>query len=423
MTNNHTLHVTNFYHPTSGGIRTFYGQLLASAPRLGRRITLVVPGDRDEVVQVNSGARIHVIRSPRSPIFDQRYRLILPHRFLGPWANRLRSILAAERPTLVEINDKYSLCYLAGLLRKSWWADVPRPVLVGHSSERLDDGVAAVVSSAPPGEAFAKWYMSRIYVPLFDYHVANSSYTASELTPALPPWRREHLTWLPMGVDIDRFGAAFRDERLRRRLLGDRHRVLVLYAGRLNREKGVGQLVDMMTVLASTHPGCRLVVAGDGPLRPWLETEAARRADADIVAVGHIADPGELAGLLASADVFVHPNAREPFGITPLEAMAAGTAVVVPRAGGVLSYANDQTAWLAHPSGAGLATAVRAALDHPDERRRRIAAARKTAADLAWEHVAAQWFDYYDVAYARGVNEWLARPRGRAASRESRDRQ
>ena len=65
--------------------------------------------------------------------------------------------------------------------------------------------------------------------------------------------------------------------------------------------------------------------------------------------MGNVRDRAELAKYYASADVFVHPNPREPFGIGPLEAMASRVPVVSPSAGGVLSYANPTNAWLAEP--------------------------------------------------------------------------
>ena len=68
---------------------------------------------------------------------------------------------------------------------------------------------------------------------------------------------------------------------------------------------------------------------------------------------GHV-DARALARLYASCDVFVHPNPREPFGIGPLEAMASGVPLVLPAAGGVLSYANADNAWLARADGPGL---------------------------------------------------------------------
>ena len=61
--------------------------------------------------------------------------------------------------------------------------------------------------------------------------------------------------------------------------------------------------------------------------------------------LGHL-DKELLADYYANADVFVHPNPKEPFGIAPLEAMASGVPVVAPNSGGILSYATDENIWM-----------------------------------------------------------------------------
>ena len=101
-----TLHVTNNYHSTSGGIRAFYLALLENANRLRRPMRLVVPGDVDRVEEAGDFGRIYYVQAPRTPVFDRRYRLILPHTFLFPSPNGLRHILRMEQPDLVEVCDK-----------------------------------------------------------------------------------------------------------------------------------------------------------------------------------------------------------------------------------------------------------------------------------------------------------------------------
>jgi len=104
-----TLHITNSYHPASGGIRTFYHALLEGANRHGRLVRLVVPGAETRVEEIGEFGRIYYVAAPRVPILDSRYRWMLPHAYAWRYDSPLRRILATERPDLVEVCDKFWL--------------------------------------------------------------------------------------------------------------------------------------------------------------------------------------------------------------------------------------------------------------------------------------------------------------------------
>ena len=78
-----TLHVTNSWHGSSGGIGTFYKALLAESEREGHAMRLVVPGEMDRVEEVGAFGRIYYIQAPRAPL-NPEYRILYPHRFLFP---------------------------------------------------------------------------------------------------------------------------------------------------------------------------------------------------------------------------------------------------------------------------------------------------------------------------------------------------
>ena len=407
-----TLHLTNAYHPTSGGIRTFYRALLTRANDEQREMRLVVPAEHDSVEEVGRCGRIYAVKARFAPAFDRRYRMLFPDAYLPAASSRLRLILDREQPDVVEICDKYSLFYLAAMLRKAWMPTVKRPTLVGLSFERMDDNVAAYLTSAPAAHAATRRYLRHLYGPPFDFHVANSEYTADELRRAL--WDRApgFIRVSPMGVDFQAFGPVHRDPFLRRSLLsgggGGPESVLLMYAGRVSPEKNVGLLIDMMERLQ--QPGVqpardyRLAIIGDGPRASALMADAARRVPGRVSWLGALQDRSLLARHLASADVFVHPNPREPFGIGPLEAMASRVPVVVPSAGGVLTYASTGNAWLAAADGESFALAVRAAATSPDQAR--LAAARETARAFDWPVVTAAYFRLYDALHAARLKEF-----------------
>jgi alpha-1,6-mannosyltransferase len=400
-----TLHLTNAYHPTSGGIREFYHALLKHAGRSGHQMRLVVPWSESSVDDLDEYARIYRVRAPCSPIFDRRYRLVLPPAALGP-RSRIVQILRDEQPDLIEVCDKYSLFYLAGAIRKGWIGGLKRPVLVGLSCERMDDNVESYVGLGCLGRALSSLYIRRIYVPQFDYHVANSDYTAGELKrQARKHPRGVHV--IPMGVDIDRFGPYRRSKKARQALIDriggtDDSRVLV-YAGRLSSEKNVGLLPRVVHELtASGRRDYRLVIAGSGPLADKLAEDCARIVPARTTFLWQL-DRNALADLLANADVFIHPNPREPFGIAPLEAMASGLPLVAPTTGGVTTYASDETAWLAPADAERFAVCVQQIFAHPQVSARRTERALAVAREYRWERIAGQFFDTYGQLVCGGI--------------------
>jgi glycosyltransferase involved in cell wall biosynthesis len=101
-----------------------------------------------------------------------------------------------------------------------------------------------------------------------------------------------------------------------------------LYAGRLVRSKGIGQLLAAF----DTRPDLRLRVVGDGPLLATLRQQYAHAAHIEFVgARAHDAMALEYANAQA---VLVPSWGPEVFGLTVIEAMAAGAPVIVRRAGG-----------------------------------------------------------------------------------------
>ena len=212
-----SLHISNAWHPSSGGVRTFYLALLEQAERVGREMTLVVPGDRDAEERLGATTRIHTVRAPRMPLFDRRYRALLPHRFVLPVKTRIWRILARHQPSIVDVSDKYSLCHLAGLIKRR---PGPRPTLIGFSQERMDDSLEAQLGGSS-ARALARWYIPSVYLRQFDAHIANSAYTAQELTDAVDAggpgrpllWRlRDRIHVAPLGVDAAGFSPSLRSD-------------------------------------------------------------------------------------------------------------------------------------------------------------------------------------------------------------------
>ncbi|MZP28950.1 DUF1957 domain-containing protein [Heliobacterium undosum] len=110
---------------------------------------------------------------------------------------------------------------------------------------------------------------------------------------------------------------------------------LIFHVGRLVTEKGSPVLVEAMPSVLRRRPQARLVIAGKGPLLETLKERAAELGVGEKITFAGFVDDSTRNRLLTSADVAVFPSLYEPFGIVALEAMAAGTPVIVGDAGGL----------------------------------------------------------------------------------------
>jgi glycosyltransferase involved in cell wall biosynthesis len=140
--------------------------------------------------------------------------------------------------------------------------------------------------------------------------------------------------------------------------------------GRLSPEKGHVHLVRALPAILAAFPQAGLVLAGDGPERRGLEAEARRLGlDDRIEFLGHRRDVHRI---LASLDLFVQPSLYEGFGLSLLEAMAAGLPVVASRIGGIPEIVDDGESGVLVPAGdpEGLAAAAVALLRDPQRARR-----------------------------------------------------
>jgi phosphatidylinositol alpha 1,6-mannosyltransferase len=150
----------------------------------------------------------------------------------------------------------------------------------------------------------------------------------------------------------------------------------------------------------SVHTRYRILVVGAGSLADWLKENAERRVPGRVHLLGHVSDRERLADIYANCDALIHPNPREPFGIAPLEAMASGLPVVAPLSGGILSYANENNAWLADPNGESFASSARRLFGDERMRRSKVERAIDTAERFSWPRTAERFFDLYDNLHA-----------------------
>jgi glycosyltransferase involved in cell wall biosynthesis len=143
--------------------------------------------------------------------------------------------------------------------------------------------------------------------------------------------KANRLWFLPNVPDVDGLDAKAQELAPRRselrRQLGLGNEPVVLYVGRLVEFKRVDLLIEAFAKLGADNPA-RLVIVGDGIVRPQLESLARKLGVADRTEFRGFAEPADVPLWYAVADVMVLPSVGETWSVAVLEALASGLPVV-----------------------------------------------------------------------------------------------
>ena len=323
----HVVDVTLFFAPHSGGVKRYLlakRHFFSSQPHL--KHTLVVPGRRDRerergIVELAGFPQLRVGGGYRVP-------LRIDH-----WSRVLRDL----KPDLIEAADPYHLPWVAlGVADK---LGIPAVAFAHSDLARLF------------ADRFAPWigratglYLKHLY-RRFDCVLAPSRLIAERLGDL----GVSNVAVQPLGVDGSIFHPSRADPALRVELGLARETRLLIFAGRMAREKEVPLL---MRVLAELGAPYHLVLVG-GERREALAP--------NVTMLPYEQDSKRLARLLASSDLLIHAGRHETFGMILVEAMACALPVVAVRSGAVTEIVDSRVGRIATPDDAhSLANAVRA---------------------------------------------------------------
>lgn len=326
------------------------------------------------------------VYSIHSPLLSRtsRYRALLNLR-------AVEEIVEREHPDIIESSDPYQIAWKATAIGR--WLKVP---VVGfyhsHFPEAYLRGSARFLGRRGTHRAM-NW--SRAYVRKL-YNRFQATLVPSEvLAGILSAWGVHNVRAVRLGVDTTTFKPVSGDGKAIRVSLGvDRSQKLLLYVGRLAREKNTQTLFQAFELLHRRHPNeFHLLVIGDGSQRKELKN--LRQCTQNASWIQYCTDSDDLARYYRAADLFVHPGVQETFGLVALESQACGTPVMGIRG----SYmdriiCHDQESWARENSAEALADAIERAnttkLSSLGER-----AARAAENLYSWPQVFAELFCIY----------------------------
>lgn len=234
---------------------------------------------------------------------------------------------------------------------------IPRPTLIGRRLKRLDPNAIIIPTPGPYamlGLLFARRYQARLVVGFHTHFerlaalnnhwrlfgilaqtYLNSCHRALFKASHLVLANSDDMLEVARSIGATHVGLM--GTPIPKRFLDEPVRPLrarierVLFAGRLAPEKNLGAVIEAAEAL----PRLRFQIAGDGPLRDWVEQETARLPNLEYV--GWVRRQ-QILPLIDRTDLLVLPSTIESFGTIALEALARGRLVVVSSQCGILSW-------------------------------------------------------------------------------------
>ncbi|WP_419760215.1 glycosyltransferase family 4 protein [Acidisoma sp.] len=295
------------------------------------------------------------------PLFSQpfravgirRWRLRWPRSADARYADGVRDVLVELEPALIEVHNKPDVA-----LRLARWFPPRRIALFLHNDPR---GMRGAKSARARADLSAR--LGRI--------VCVSRYIAGCWTEgvagAVPP------DVLPNCLDLP----ALPDQAARENV--------IVFAGRIVADKGADSFVIACADALPALPGWRAVMIGadrfrpDSPETPFTEKLKSAAAAAGIDLPGYRDHAGVMAALGEAAIAVVPSRWQEPFGLTALEAMASGAALIASRRGGLAELTEGVSVPIDPEDTAGMARAIVELARDPAARARLAEAARERA--------------------------------------------
>lgn len=308
------------YRPDVNGAAYFSYRLATVLAKRGHEVSVVCPsrGLRTQT-SVQEGVRVLGVHS--LPLF-----LYPEFRFSPPTLVKksIRNFLRANRPDVVHLQNHFLLSNAVFEVAREFGI----PVM--GTNHMVPENVMHHLHLPPQLEQKVRAYLWSRFVQIYKqlYFVTAPTATAArfsqrgELGKEVIP--------ISCGIDLELFSPGINDSTLKQRY-GIPDRLILLYTGRLDREKRIEVIVGAMPGIVE-RVDVQLVVAGPGKLRSDLETLVRHLGMKNRVTfLGYLRDE-DVPRLYHLADLFVIAGLVELQSIVTMEAMASGLPIIAANA-------------------------------------------------------------------------------------------
>ncbi len=338
--------VTECYHPVRNGIVTVLDTIASGLRERGHEVLVIAPDHPSRPVDPPFVVRVPSLPNPFYPDYPAA----------KPWSPVVGQALDEFRPDVVHIHSFMWLSRFA--LKQARKRGIP-VVTTYHTL------VTEYLHYAPVPKGLAHRFVA---------YWSASFCNACQFVIVVSPLGEELLrsfgvttpiAFIPTGIDADRFGQGD-GYRVRKSLGIPMHGTVLLYVGRIAKEKNIAFLLDALGPVLAERPRTYLVLVGDGPEMVTMQAKAKEMRGGERILFVGSRPRDEMPDFFAAADIFVFASVTEMQGLAVCEALMAGLPVVAVGEGGIRYYLRDGEVGFVTPHDPlGFANAVRALLDKP----------------------------------------------------------
>jgi len=317
------------YFPQKNGVSTVIKLYKEELEKMGHNVLLFVPKFNRKYKRTEDW--VHEFPSMRY-IFEKGQRLALP---ITPTAFKMKDF----NLDLIHVHSPFTMSFFGKMVARS----LNIPIIATHHTlfEFYLHYVPKLVR--PSIETVRKLMV--YWCKMFDKIIAPTQ-NISDLLLQMG-LKEEEITVIPSGIDMDSFNKPKVFD-LRNKLSLSQKDKIMLFVGRLGKEKNIPFLIDVYSKAVKQIPELKFVIVGEGEDRQELERYAYNKGVGNGVRFTGGIKREEVIDVYKQSDVFAFASYTETQGLVVLESMAAGTPVVAlgkmgvydllknPEAGGIM---------------------------------------------------------------------------------------
>ncbi|MFC1483180.1 glycosyltransferase [Candidatus Margulisiibacteriota bacterium] len=330
------LFITEVYLPYLSGVTVSLATFVKYLARQEHEIAIIAPGyPQRQYKNVNvedavrdGGGNITILRLPSFPSFRYPgFRVALPMK------RKMWKFIKEFKPDVIHSQAPFTLGRIGAKFAKK--LNVP----LFYTFHTMFHDYVHFIPLIP----------GFVTVPLMIRYVRNFCHKCSRVVVPTPIVEdvvhttyniKTPLVVIPTGVDDDAISTIDR-QRIRKGLNLDPADKVLLYCGRLSKEKNIEFLIDAMVPLLEKRPDMRLMIVAGGPLLEFYKKYAIKKkVEKNVIFTGQVTRD-VVYDYIAAGDLFVSASKTETQGLVLMEAKAIGIPAIGIAEGGTINMIED----------------------------------------------------------------------------------